>query len=226
MSVTTEVSHIVTPNTPFVFPSNIPGDSYPPEDNMEEEPVFGADIPSVWDSISTDFSIQFTVTHSYTEASGEETVTTTYTPTILNLELINDTPPLPSIDPQFIGNDTIQIIPTIAGAFPDEKFLYIFDDLSVRELPRVNTEDWMTVKEWRQASKNEEKIFYHFNLTYDELYIDYPVTPGGELVPGDTVMVILSQFVYWSWQISLQSFQADVEESKRRMLEKAPTRIL
>lgn len=210
---------------PFVFPSNIPADSYPPdEDLMEEEPVFGAEIPSVWDSLPTDFDIEFWVDHNYTYTEGEEETTVAYNPPILEVSFVNDTPPLASIDPTYINTDIINISPTVSGAFPGEKWYFIFDDLTIKELPRVNNEDWMTITKWQPSPINEVKIFYHFAITYGEMEVTFPDEFVPTIIPGDTIVLILSQYVYWSWQISLAQFQNDVEKSKERMLAKGPTR--
>lgn len=225
--LTTAAKYMVNAVPPFVFPIDIPGDSYPPdEDLMEEDPVFGADIPSVWDGLPANFDIEFWVEHSYTYTEGENDLTATYEPPFLSVSFVNDVTPLSSIVPTYIDTDIINIAPTIAGAFPDEKFVFIFPDLSTKELPRYNTENWMSVKEWKQPSKNEEKIFYHFNLVYGEMEVIYPDQFTPTIIPGGTISLVLSQYVYWSWQISLSSFKNDVEESKKRLEELSTTRTI
>jgi len=222
-TITTISNYMVNPVPPFNWPS-ISGDNYPPDEfDMEGNPIFGANIPSVYDGQPCEFDIELWVEHRYTQTTGEgeEAVTNEFVafPDILEVGYI-DKPPVDSITVNIMNTDIINVAPTISGAFPEEKFIFIFDDLSTKELPRVNNEDWMAVKEWRQPPIDEKKIFYELFITYDEISIESTIVPGG------TINFTLDQFVYWSWQISLQSFQAQVEESKVRLLERAPRRVV
>jgi hypothetical protein len=199
MSVKISVAEVA----PFTFPTNIVNDAYPPTD-PEAGP--GADIESIYANSNIDFDITFT----YEESSGEDETAITVTAPVLSVELVGD---LPFDGGEFtvVSADTIKISGRSTGIFTDEIFRFLFKDKSTQDLLPDNDEPWLTIIKWDKPSQTEKLLNYTFKVTYDD---------GGDIqnpIPAGDAEVVLTQYVYWDFDPSLDVFKQLVSEGGVRL---------
>lgn len=92
-----------------------------------------------------------------------------------------------------VTGSTVSISGQIKGLL-NEYYTFVMKDGSVRDLPINNNEDWAAVVKWSVPPRKEIGVSYSFVVTYvDALLVEYQST------------IIIPQWIYWSWQTSLQA---------------------
>jgi hypothetical protein len=92
-----------------------------------------------------------------------------------------------------VVGSTVSISGEIQGLL-NEYYTFVMKDGSVRDLPINNNEDWAAVVKWSVPPRKEVGVSYSFVVTYvDELLTEYQQT------------IVIPQWIYWSWQTSLQA---------------------
>jgi hypothetical protein len=197
------VSVSASANAPFQFPSNIVNDSFPPAD---EESSPGADIPSIYANLDVDFNLVF----RYTETSGEGEESVTVSAPILEVKVVGDSP-FEGADIEIVDTDTVRVVGRSTGFFTDEIFRFLFANKDEIDLTPDNTEDWLAIVKWAPPGKIEEIATYTFEITYGN------VTGNGASIQSGTVKASFTQFVYWNFNPSLNTFGQLVAESANRL---------
>lgn len=198
------VSISISANAPFQFPSDIINDSFPSDpDDEESEP--GADIPSVYANLDIDFNITF----SYTESTGEGEEAVSVSAPILEVTPISL--PFEGVNIEVVDNKTVKIVGRSTGFFTDEIFRFLFDDKTELDLTPDNDKDWIAIIKWAAPENIEELATYTFEITYGA------ASGSGITISPGSVVASFTQFVYWDFNPSLDVFGQLVEESAERL---------
>lgn len=204
MAITVSVVAIA----PFIFPTGIVNDSFPPSPTPpDEEPGQpGANIESIYANSAINFNIVF----NYKETVGEGDESIVVTAPVVKVELIGNLPFEGGVI-TVVSNDTVNISGRSTGIFTDEVFRFLFNDKSEKNLLPDNTEPWLSIIKWDKPSQIEKLLSYKFNIEYDE---------GGDAlnpISAGEEEVTLTQFAYWDFVPSLAVFVQLVEESSKRL---------
>jgi hypothetical protein len=164
------------------LPDSIPGSA-----NAEE--TVGFTFPSVYGGQDIDFNAEFSFVES------DEFSSTTY-PVVEITPLVDLSDKGVSISTAYTNTNTVNISGNIFNVFFGEYYRFLLRDASVKNLPPVNNEDWVTLVGWGRPSSNIAELKYEFEVKYNT-------------APTTTVTVIstISQEVFYNFNSGISTFR-------------------
>lgn len=105
-----------------------------------------------------------------------------------------------------ISTTTIAVSGTIIGIFPGEKFNFLMEDKSQKELPYPNTENWVALLKYTPPSQMVEEL-----LSYE---VDVSWQSSMSFLTTGTDATTMTQYVYFSFDSISNTIKQIVSEGE------------
>lgn len=176
---------IVTQSNMSGFPGGVPGDNYNSIGILDRSFY----LDSAYQGSTISVNLGFTVQEPGLLNSIETFPVISVTPTFTNIN---------GLVPTILSSSSVRISGTIINVFGDEYYNFLMRTLQTRTLPAINSEDYLALIEYHPPATKEVLRNYGFTVVYG---------PGSALSPGGSLTVTMSQYIYWNYYVSLNTFQ-------------------